>query len=734
MSKAVKTSWIYIGLLIVLTLPLCLGIFGTNLISAHDSMAGLIRALSMEKYMGHGQFLVRWAPEINFGYGYPMFNFYPPFFSFVSVLLFQFTHNMVLAIDLACSLFWILSGIGMFLLAREYWGAEGGMLSAILYVYAPYHIVDLYVRGAFAEFSSFALFPFLLLAIFKISRNAGFGYVLLGIVSVFVLSLIHNIMSMLFFPVAVFYMLYIFFSEKRSSWIVTTSAVFAVGLMMSSFFWLPALLEKKFLNLGFLISMRYDFHKSFISLGQLFWPCNNSNMDQVSFHAGLIHTLLCLFTLACLSRIFRINRAAGLGYVFFLIVGSLAVLFTLSGSHLFWEHIGILRYIQFPWRFLAIIVFSMSFLSGSAALLINKPVLKRGVLIITAIGGILISLNYAPKPVFVEKEKTVSDFLAMGEGEYTPKWVIIPPSGVPDRKFEIYNGKAKIASETELSPIEYETKVLALVPTTLFFHSFYFPGWRVYVDGQPTDPSLYNPLGRILFNVPAGEHDIRVVFGSTPVRDMAMIISWIGFTLLIGWVFISKFGKTRTNKVYIIILGLLVAGFAPLANAQTDEVSKYISFLKSPNPDIRMSAAEALGAIKDLRAVKPLIAILSDPDKGVRRSAARTLGFLSDSSSVEPLIAVLKDPEPSVRRCAVNALAYIKDDRAVEPLIALLKDKDPGIREDTVTALGRMKDIRAYEPLSDATKDPDINVKKAAEKALGIEEKSKPQGDASGAK
>ncbi len=542
-KRPFNTIWIYLGLLVLLTVPLCWRIFGNDLINAHDSMAGLIRALSMNENMGRGQWLVRWAPGINWGYGYPMFNFYPPFFSCTAVLFFQLTHHMVLAMNLSCSLFWLLSGIGMFLFAREFWGDEGGMFSAVLYLWAPYHMIDLYVRGAFAEFSSFAFFPFLLLFILKMSRNMGLGIFCLGIASVFGLSLTHNIMSMLFFPVAVAYMLFLYFTKKRSVWILWTVDAFVVGLMMSSFFWLPALVEKQFLNLDFLISMRYDFHKSFVSWAELFWPMNKDTVDGISFQVGVLHSLVALCTLIFLPRIFKISKALGFSYIFFFMVGFSAVFFSLSMSHPFWERISMLRFVQFPWRFLTIIVFAISFLCGSLGLIIRNPLIRNVLLIMAGIAAICISLNTVPKPTFVDHERTPENFLAMGEGEYTPRWIMVPPNGFPSRKFEIVHGSGQLGDEKVINPVHYETTFQAAEASALCFHSFYFPGWKVLVDGQSVDPNLKNPFGVILFFVPPGNHDIEVVFGPTGIRIMAVIISWLGFILLLACIWRIKFAS-----------------------------------------------------------------------------------------------------------------------------------------------------------------------------------------------
>jgi HEAT repeat protein len=59
------------------------------------------------------------------------------------------------------------------------------------------------------------------------------------------------------------------------------------------------------------------------------------------------------------------------------------------------------------------------------------------------------------------------------------------------------------------------------------------------------------------------------------------------------------------------------------------------------------------------------------------------------------LIAALKDKDSLVRAQAADALGQIKDVRAIEPLIAALKDKDSLVRERAADALGQIKGARA---------------------------------------
>src|SRR3989344_5957643 len=46
--------------------------------SMHD-VQQVVRLQQMDKSLKAGQFPVRWVEDLGFGYGYPVFNFYPPF-------------------------------------------------------------------------------------------------------------------------------------------------------------------------------------------------------------------------------------------------------------------------------------------------------------------------------------------------------------------------------------------------------------------------------------------------------------------------------------------------------------------------------------------------------------------------------------------------------------------------------------------------------------------------------
>jgi len=156
-----------------------------------------------------------------------------------------------------------------------------------------------------------------------------------------------------------------------------------------------------------------------------------------------------------------------------------------------------------------------------------------------------------------------------------------------------------------------------------------------------------------------------------------------------------------------IMISLCVLQLLPAGYGQTDHVGELIAALNTWDGEARSSAAAALGATKDPRAVKPLIALLKDPDYSVRDRARDALVEIG-APAVELLIVALRNTDSDVRDRATRALGALKDPRAVEPLIMALKDDpDSDVRKSAAAALGAAKDPRAVEPLIVALKAPD---------------------------
>ena len=102
-------------------------------------------------------------------------------------------------------------------------------------------------------------------------------------------------------------------------------------------------------------------------------------------------------------------------------------------------------------------------------------------------------------------------------------------------------------------------------------------------------------------------------------------------------------------------------------------VEPLIIALKDQDQRVRTNAVSTLGKMKDARAVGALIAVLNDPVDEVQIYATLALAKIGDPA-LEPLIVALKDRNTNVRYRAAKALGAMKDFRAVGPLIGAMKN------------------------------------------------------------
>ncbi|RLC31318.1 hypothetical protein DRH13_03210, partial [Candidatus Woesebacteria bacterium] len=135
-------------------------IFRSGYFIMHDDLQ-MMRQLEIEKCFLDGQIPCRWVPDMGYGFGFPLFNFYPPLPYLIGEVIRVLGASFVTTAKLTFSLSFVVSGIGMYLLAKEFFGRLGGTLSSIFYIWAPYHAVDVYVRGAMNEAWALAWFPFI---------------------------------------------------------------------------------------------------------------------------------------------------------------------------------------------------------------------------------------------------------------------------------------------------------------------------------------------------------------------------------------------------------------------------------------------------------------------------------------------------------------------------------------------------------------------------------------------
>jgi len=542
----------------------------------HDDLQ-MMRQLSMEKCFLDGQIPCRWVSDMGYGFGYPLFNFYPPLPYLFGEIFRLFAAAFTTTARLTFALSFFVSGVGMFLLAKEFFGRLGGLVAAIFYIWAPYHAVDVYVRGAMNEAWALVFFPLILWTSYKLiscAKKEVLKWSLSLAISYTGLLLSHNLMFLIFTPVFAGWILIHLW--QKNAWgalpRIFISSIWALGL--SAFFTLPAIFENNLTQIRSQIGGYYDFTAHFVGLKQLlisrFWgygPSVFGDDDGMPFPVGHLHWIVSILaglylTLRFIFKkgniLFRFKEDHFLTTTLYLfIVGWASVFLTHPRSIFIWTAIPSLSYLQFPWRFLTITTFGLSFVAGTIPGIFAQWKIRHKFLlkflatapqIFTSLFLVLVLLILNWNYFRVERIGPVTDAekfsgeawrlqQTAGIYDYLPKTAQIAPQN-PRKKneeVEVMTGNGVIRNYEQGSSwakFGLEIKEDSQVRINILS----FPKWKVFIDGKETQ--VYVPdeekWGRMWVRVPKGDHLILAQLYNTPVRTIGNFTSLVSWAALFG--------------------------------------------------------------------------------------------------------------------------------------------------------------------------------------------------------
>src|SRR5258708_34907123 len=137
----------FLLLIIVLAIPTFLQMLRPGIFSMQDFH--YFRLLEFSKCVQDLQIPCRWAVDSGAGFGEPLFNFYGQFPYWAGEVFHLLTFSKIDSLKILFILSFVLSGIGMFFLSRKIWKNDlSALVSSIIYLYAPYRAVDVWVRAA----------------------------------------------------------------------------------------------------------------------------------------------------------------------------------------------------------------------------------------------------------------------------------------------------------------------------------------------------------------------------------------------------------------------------------------------------------------------------------------------------------------------------------------------------------------------------------------------------------
>ena len=562
-----------------LAVPAIVPLLRPGFFVSDDGLFHLYRLAELDRCLRQGLLYPRWFQSFGFGYGQPVLNFYSPLSYYLGEPFLLLGIGPLGGTKLLLAVGFLLSALTVYLFAQELWGRAGGLLATAAYTVFPYHLADVYQRGAFPEALAFIFPPLILwslLRLFQAERSVRRRYALLVAAGWAGLVLTHHLTAFIFAPVAVAYIALLAALTRRWRPVLWAVLALLLAVGLTAFYWLPVLAESRWVGLGLGPSDGYRRHLAppggFLSP---FWLHRYRPEQGVpaDHPLPLLPSLLALMGVATVGRHWHHSwRRAHL--LFFAILVALTVFMMAVPSEPIWRLLQpLLGYLQYPWRFMTLTALFTALLIGALPSLwpASAPPWTRPAALVGAISLLMVAglarlpvqqLSLSDQEVTVERmwaeDAAVGQIGATWTGEYLPIWVREqrwaigrprenPADGpIPAQPPSVRLGPQRpLATELELETAE---------PMSFRLHAFYFPGWQASIDGQPVPVYPSGELGLVTVDVPPGRHHLSLRFGSTLPRRVGTLISVLALAACwgLGW----SQGRTR---LWLISGGIMLA-------------------------------------------------------------------------------------------------------------------------------------------------------------------------------
>jgi len=420
-----------------------------------------------------------------------------------------------------------------------------------------------------------------------------------GIFSYAALILTHNIFALLASPLFAGYVALLAWQQRSFKTLWRGLLMLLAGILLAAYFWLPALAERNLVHSDrLLVAPVFTWYTNFITLADLLAPPHLPDPLLINPSParalGLVPVLLCLPALLIFFTAKHTQsaeqRSLDFGIwdadaAFFLLALLAYALMTLSVSTPVWQLLKPLELVQFPWRMLGPASLCVAILIGLSVHALEQLLSRHAIphtpypiqnphtsrllssssfhlsslffLLPTSFILLLFSSNLAywyPRYCPASPTATVADLLAYekatvtigttAKGEYLPRTSAYVPADDSLAQALIHGDQPQYltglpsASQLQIThsdPLDYRAIITVPQESRLTFNQFFYPGWRVLLDNQPATIQLTPDTGLITVQVSSGVHTLRIYFGTTPLRAIAIVISLIALISLLGF-------------------------------------------------------------------------------------------------------------------------------------------------------------------------------------------------------
>jgi hypothetical protein len=510
--------------------------FGTP--SGHDVEFHLYSWLEVLAQWKQGVLLPRWAAMAHFGYGEPRFVFYPPASWMLGGILsaivpWTLTSAVYIWIELS------LAGTSMFLLARRWLDRRSAIFAATLYAVNPYHLVIVYWRSAFAELLASCLLPLLLLFVLKMAEKKRPVVVPLSLVLAAAWLTNAPAAVMIHYSLALLLLLFAWQERSwRSLWM--GGAAVALGACLAAFYLLPAIHEQKWVNIGEAVSAGSRPQDNFLFIHTT--DAVHDAFNRIISWVAILEIVVAL-SAAWAGRKWRETKPALWSALVAWAVACAALMFPLTA--LLWRFLPKLEFMQFPWRWLLCLsmIFSILVTLGVRRWWVRVALCVVAVLVIATAWRRIQPPWWDNAADLREMQDNMTDGVGYeGTDEYTP--MAADPAAIDKEAWKVrVNGTAHAAIRVLKwnAELKFFTAEVS-ASDQLALRLFYYPAWKVEVNGRVVHAGEREGTGQMLVPAEAGMNRVQAAFVRTWDRTVG---GWISLVTLLGVGLWSAFAQKR---------------------------------------------------------------------------------------------------------------------------------------------------------------------------------------------
>lgn len=360
MKEKIKDGIIILIFTLIVSIPLA----SNNLnIYRDDGIQHIARLMGTYQSITEGQTIPVIMSNFCNGFGYSWNIFYSPLTSYIPLIFRLFTSSFEIMLKLFMVLLSFLSGITMYTFVKKVTKNRfAGLLAAIIYIFAPYRLTDMYMRTAIAELASFVFLPLVFHGMYNIfndeEKSTKKSLILtLGAVG---LILTHTVITMYTAIICFIYVLINFKAlRNKQVWKMLGINVLLI-LLLTSFYLLP-LLEHK-VSVEYEVFQEGRMERTSELIRNKVDPIDliYTQKGEMNFEIGLVSILGVLLTAIAYKKIGKEYKK-----MYWFLLGTGIVCIIMSLRFFPFEHLpSVLKMIQFTFRLLEFSSFCFAFVAA----------------------------------------------------------------------------------------------------------------------------------------------------------------------------------------------------------------------------------------------------------------------------------------------------------------------------------------------------------------------------------